>query len=155
MPWLYVVDGRNPEADVMIFSYSHHCLLNVEHDAEGIGSWCRWHWPSAEVAFFEGMWGSHLCIVPEIIMMTQCRKFHAHHMALTRRRLYAERDPQDPEYPRLKLIGVYPVRNGWARINLKEMAGKGTDHNFPLYVMQRKPLYTVLQSSVDFAEQFQ
>ena len=46
----------------------------------------------------------------------------------------AERDPHDPEFPRLKLVGVYPVIDGWAHINLKELAGKGQDYYSPLYI---------------------
>ena len=47
----------------------------------------------------------------------------------------AGRDPQDPEYPRLKPVGVYPVEEGWAHINLKDVAGKGEDGYSALYVV--------------------
>ena len=65
VPWLYLADGRNPEdSDMMLFPFYHRALLNVDCDTAGIGSWLRWYWPSAEVAFFEGMYRRHLCIVP-------------------------------------------------------------------------------------------
>ena len=44
------------------------------------------------------------------------------------------RDPNDPEYPRLKPIGVYSVRKGWARINLDDVAGIKDDYYSPLYI---------------------
>lgn len=47
----------------------------------------------------------------------------------------AERSPQDPEFPRLKPVGVYPVINGWAYISQKDVAGKGQDFSWPLYIM--------------------
>ena len=72
-------------------------------------------------------------------------------MMLTKRRHSAERDPEDPEYPRLKLVGVYPVRDGWAHVNLKEVAGKGQDNTSPLYVMQRGPMHNTSLSSVKFS----
>lgn len=56
------------------------------------------------------------------------------HMLLTSCMIRAERDPNDPEYLRLKPVGVYPVSNGWARINLDEVAGKGQGYYSPLYI---------------------
>ncbi|CAL5223881.1 g6474 [Coccomyxa viridis] len=44
-------------------------------------------------------------------------------------------EPQDPEYPRLKPVGVYPVEGGWARIRLEDVAGKGEEGYSALYVV--------------------
>ena len=46
----------------------------------------------------------------------------------------AERNPNDPQYPRLKPVGVYPVRNGRARIRLAEVAGIQQGYYSPLYI---------------------
>ena len=47
----------------------------------------------------------------------------------------AGRSPQDPEYPKLKPVGVYPVVDGWAHVDLEELAGKGQDYFSPLYAV--------------------
>ena len=44
----------------------------------------------------------------------------------------------DPEYPILKLVGVYPVMDGWGFIDLDQVTGKGQDYRSPLYVVLGK-----------------
>ena len=63
-------------------------------------------------------------------------------MLLTRGIVCAESDPEDPEYPRLKPVGVYPVKRGWAYIDMEDVAGKGQDHNKPLYVVAGGVIHT-------------
>ena len=53
----------------------------------------------------------------------------------------AGRSPQDPEYPKLKAVGVYPVVDGWAHVNLEELAGKGQDYFSPLYIVAGEALH--------------
>ena len=57
------------------------------------------------------------------------------HLLLTRCMICAERKPQDPWFPRLKLVGVYPVMCSWAYINLEDLTGKGEEYDSPLYVV--------------------
>lgn len=56
------------------------------------------------------------------------------------------RSPQDPEYPKLKAVGVYPVVDGWAHVNLEELAGKGQDYFSPSTLWQVRPCTSVLPS---------
>ncbi len=56
-------------------------------------------------------------------------------MLLTRCIVCPGSEPQDPEYPRLKPVGVYPVEGGWARIRLEDVAGKGEEGYSALYVV--------------------
>ncbi len=46
-----------------------------------------------------------------------------------------ERKPQDPWFPRLKLVGVYPVMCSWAYIDPEDLAGMGEEYDSPLYIV--------------------
>lgn len=104
--------------------------INVDSDEAGIGWHLEWVRPVAEIAVFESKYRSPSCALYKEALSDPLKP----HIRLL---LFscmgcAGCDPPDPEYPRLKPVGVYPVIDGWAYINLLEVAGRGQDFDSPL-----------------------
>ena len=137
---LYLDDASNSDKAVLRYSFFGECKINVDSDEAGIGWHPEWVWPVAEIALFESKYLSPPCAVYREAPEELAQASHP---------LCAGRDPQDPEYPRLKPLGVYPVIDGWAHFNLEEVAGKGQEFDSPCTLRQVRLCTSALQARMD------
>ena len=135
---VFLTNGRHLFKDVFVFYFQCGNCLNVTFNRNGIA---RWMGP--------GGGGGPLPTLLSLRVPLMCRS--AHHTVIydvSKERnavlicllfimcmVCAERKPQDPWFPRLRLVGVYPVQCSWAYINLEDVAGKGQEYDSPLYIV--------------------
>ncbi len=132
---VFLTNGRHLFNDVFVFYFQHENTLNVTFNRNGIARWMGWIWPVADIALF----GSKRRAIFALSIRTYLRdpmQVHVPFLLFNLRCMVcAERKPQDPWFPRLKLVGVYPVQCSWAYINLEDVAGKGQEYDSPLYIV--------------------
>ena len=142
---MYLADACNSAKAAIWWSIYEGSRISVnskETGEIGIGDHLRWVRPVLNIALSESMNSAPfctmclpLCHVSRLIFASTL-----YSMMLSSSKVRAERAPKDPKYPRMRLVGVFPVRDGWAHVSPEAIAGKGQDYRSPLYVAPREGL---------------
>ena len=112
--------------------------LDVYKTISGVKALKYWKTDPVEIALYESGLGCHSYnyLVKSLATSQKvcvCMRLRMPYYAVCERAAVSDAGP-DPRQPVLKLVGVYPVVNGYAQLNLQELEGKGQTGEQALHV---------------------